>query len=41
MLIEGLVGIMALIAAARCIPGDYFAINTLAGGVRQRSASRW
>ena len=28
MLIEGLVGIMALIAASAMYPGDYFAINT-------------
>jgi carbon starvation protein len=28
MLIEGLVGIMALIAASAMFPGDYFAINT-------------
>jgi carbon starvation protein len=28
MLMEGLVGIMALIAAASMFPGDYFAINT-------------
>jgi carbon starvation protein len=28
MLIEGLVGIMALLAAAAMFPGDYFAINT-------------
>jgi carbon starvation protein len=28
MLIEGLVGVMALIAAAALYPGDYFAINT-------------
>ena len=28
MLIEGLVGIMALIAATAMLPGDYFAINT-------------
>src|SRR6188768_2188829 len=28
MLMEGLVGIMALIAAAAMFPGDYFAINT-------------
>jgi carbon starvation protein len=31
MLVEGLVGIMALIAAAAMFPGDYFAINTTAG----------
>ena len=30
MLIEGLVGIMALIAASAMFPGDYFAINTSA-----------
>ncbi len=29
MLIEGLVGIVALIAAAAMFPGDYFAINTV------------
>ena len=28
MLIEGLVGVMALIAASAMHPGDYFAINT-------------
>src|SRR4026209_1496223 len=28
MLSEGLVGIMALLAAAAMFPGDYFAINT-------------
>jgi carbon starvation protein len=28
MLIEGLVGVMALIAASAMFPGDYFAINT-------------
>ncbi len=28
MLIEGLVGIVALIAATALLPGDYFAINT-------------
>ena len=41
MLIEGLVGIVALIAATAMFPGDYFAINTLAGGLRRRSACRW
>jgi carbon starvation protein len=30
MLIEGLVGVMALIAASAMFPGDYFAINTTA-----------
>ena len=40
MLIEGLVGVMALIAATAMFPGDYFAINTLAGDVRRLSASR-
>ena len=30
MLIEGLVGVMALIAASAMFPGDYFAINTSA-----------
>ena len=35
MLIEGLVGVVALIAASAMHPGDYFAINTSADDVRQ------
>ena len=35
MLIEGLVGVIALIAATAMLPGDYFAINTLARDLRQ------
>ena len=34
MLFEGLVGVMALIAATALHPGDYFAINTSRGEVR-------
>ena len=37
MLIEGLVGVLALIAACALHPGDYFAINVAAGAVRARS----
>ena len=33
MLIEGTVGVLALIAAASMHPGDYFAINTTAAGL--------
>ena len=40
MLCEGFVGVMALIAASSLHPGDYFAINTSAGDVRARWASR-
>ena len=40
MLFEGLVGVMALIAAAALHPGDYFAINVLAGQVRDARACR-
>ena len=38
MLIEGTVGVLALIAAAAMHPGDYFAINTTPAGVRRRWA---
>ena len=34
MLCEGLVGVMAIIAAAAMHPGDYFAINTPANVLR-------
>ena len=34
MLVEGVVGIMALIAATAMPPADYFAINVAAGGLR-------
>ena len=40
MLFEGLVGVMALIAATALHPGDYFAINTLAGRLRDPAACR-
>ncbi|HET9477818.1 MAG TPA: carbon starvation CstA family protein [Pyrinomonadaceae bacterium] len=38
MLMEGIVGIVALIAAASLFPGDYFAINTAQGTEAQKSA---
>ena len=38
MLFEGLVGVMALIAASALHPADYFAINVTVGQVRARSA---
>ena len=38
MLIEGLVGVIALIAATSLHPGDYFAINVAADEVRRSSA---
>ena len=37
MLFEGLVGVMALIAASSLHPGDYFAINVAAGRSSRRS----
>ncbi len=41
MLMEGLVGVMALVAASSMHPGDYFAINTPPGGIRDaRPAGR-
>ena len=40
MLMEGLVGIMALIAAAAMYPGDYFAINTPPGVFAQLESRR-
>ena len=36
MLIEGTVGVLALVAAASMFPGDYFAINTT-----PRCTPRW
>ena len=38
MLMEGVVGIVALIAAASLFPGDYFAINTAQGTDAQKAA---
>jgi carbon starvation protein len=38
MLMEGIVGIVALIAATSLFPGDYFAINTPQGTDAQKSA---
>ncbi|HYK21267.1 MAG TPA: carbon starvation CstA family protein [Pyrinomonadaceae bacterium] len=38
MLMEGVVGVVALIAATSLFPGDYFAINTPQGTERQKSA---
>lgn len=38
MLMEGIVGIVALIAAASLFPGDYFAINTAQGTEAQQAA---
>jgi carbon starvation protein len=38
MLMEGVVGIVALIAAASLFPGDYFAINTPQGTDAQKAA---
>ncbi|HEX6285208.1 MAG TPA: carbon starvation CstA family protein [Pyrinomonadaceae bacterium] len=38
MLMEGVVGIVALIAAASLFPGDYFAINTAQGTDTQKAA---
>jgi carbon starvation protein len=38
MLMEGVVGVVALIAAASLFPGDYFAINTAQRTEAQRSA---
>ncbi|MCA1578290.1 MAG: carbon starvation protein A [Acidobacteria bacterium] len=38
MLMEGIVGIVALIAAASLFPGDYFAINTAQGTEAQKAA---
>ncbi len=38
MLMEGVVGVVALIAAASLFPGDYFAINTAQGTDAQKAA---
>ena len=38
MLMEGVVGVVALIAAASLFPGDYFAINTAQGTAQQKAA---
>ncbi|PYS84583.1 MAG: carbon starvation protein A [Acidobacteria bacterium] len=38
MLMEGVVGVVALIAATSLFPGDYFAINTAQGTDAQKSA---
>jgi len=38
MLMEGVVGIVALIAATSLFPGDYFAINTSQGTEQQKAA---
>ena len=38
MLMEGIVGVVALIAAASLFPGDYFAINTAQGTEAQKAA---
>jgi carbon starvation protein len=38
MLMEGVVGIVALIAATSLFPGDYFAINTAQGTDQQKAA---
>src|SRR4030095_15010889 len=38
MLMEGIVGIVALIAATSLFPGDYFAINTAQGSEAQKAA---
>ena len=38
MLMEGVVGIVALIAATSLFPGDYFAINTAQGNDQQKAA---
>jgi carbon starvation protein len=38
MLMEGVVGIVALIAATSLFPGDYFAINTAQGTEQQKAA---
>jgi carbon starvation protein len=38
MLMEGVVGVVALIAASALFPGDYFAINTAQGTDAQRAA---
>src|SRR5689334_22235332 len=38
MLMEGVVGVVALIAATSLFPGDYFAINTAQGTDQQRAA---
>jgi carbon starvation protein len=38
MLMEGIVGIVALIAATSLFPGDYFAINTAQGTEAQKAA---
>lgn len=38
MLMEGVVGVVALIAAASLFPGDYFAINTAQGTEQQKAA---
>jgi carbon starvation protein len=39
MLMEGLVGVVALIAATSLFPGDYFAINTPSERLRRRAST--